>query len=318
MAREIRFGIQTGPQFVSWDALLRYWRAADDLGYQTAYTFDHFLPIAPGGDMGDQWVEDTCLEGWTALTALGALTKQIRVGCLVTGNTYRHPAVLANMATTVDHITNGRLEFGIGAGWYELEHSMYGVPFYSVPERIRRMGEAIEVCKLLWTQHRSNYQGQYYSLNDALSEPKPIQKPHPPVVIGGSGEKLTLRRVARHADTWNSFGSPEVFQKKLEILKQHCDAVGRDFNEIEIQAGAALIIGRDAEAVNQQLASIARTRNVPVERAKQMALAGTPDEVAARLQQYIDVGVTHFLFTGGPYTPERLEVFAQDVMPRFR
>jgi alkanesulfonate monooxygenase SsuD/methylene tetrahydromethanopterin reductase-like flavin-dependent oxidoreductase (luciferase family) len=153
---------------------------------------------------------------------------------MVTGNTYRHPAVLANIGATVDHISHGRLDFGIGAGWNELESNMYGIPLYAPGERIRRLGEACEVVKRLWTETVANFDGKYYQLQDARCEPKPVQKPYPPFVIGGSGEQLTLRVVAQYANIWNFVGgSVDTFLHKVEVLEGHCAAVGCDPSEIE-------------------------------------------------------------------------------------
>ncbi|MCS7001508.1 MAG: LLM class F420-dependent oxidoreductase [Dehalococcoidia bacterium] len=316
--REPRFGIATGPQYVEWSTLKDYWQAADDLGFQTAFTFDHFMPINPGGKKGANWVEDTCLEGWTTLTALGALTKQIRVGCLVTGVTYRHPAVLANMAATVDHIVNGRLEFGIGAAWYELEHKQYGIEFPPAGERIRRLDEALEVCRRLWTERRATFHGRYYSLTDALCEPKPIQKPYPPILVGGSGPKL-LRVVAKHADIWHSFGTIDTFTQKLDILRAHCAELGRDYDAIEKSTIKLLIMADTAAELERATAMASAIFRQPVEQLKRQFCVGTPDEVAAQLQEYIDLGVTHFQFGTIPeYQVRPLEVFAREVMPRFR
>jgi alkanesulfonate monooxygenase SsuD/methylene tetrahydromethanopterin reductase-like flavin-dependent oxidoreductase (luciferase family) len=148
---------------------------------------------------------------------------------MVTGNTYRHPAVLANMGATVDIISGGRLDFGIGAGWNELEHTAYGIPLYAPGERIRRFGEACEVIRLLWTETVANFDGKYYQLKDARCEPKPVQKPYPPFVIGGGGEQLTLRVVAHYADIWNYGGGPvDVFQHKTDLIDQYCAEIGRD------------------------------------------------------------------------------------------
>lgn len=223
MQHRLSFGIKTAPQWTTYDDILRVWLEADSIpSIEHAWAFDHFVPLGPDST-GPQ------LEGWTLLGALAARTEHLRVGLMVTGNTYRHPAVLANIAATVDHISHGRLDFGIGAAWNEMEHEMYGIPFYTTGERIRRLGEACEVCKLLWTETRANFDGKYYHLKDALCEPKPVQKPYPPIVIGGSGEKLTLRVVARYADVWNFFSdSVEEFNHKQEVLAQHCEAVGRD------------------------------------------------------------------------------------------
>ncbi|MGB8345337.1 MAG: LLM class F420-dependent oxidoreductase [Ktedonobacteraceae bacterium] len=221
--KRLSFGIKTAPQWTTYDDILRVWLEADSVpSIEHAWAFDHFVPLGPD-PTGPQ------LEGWTLLGALAARTERLRVGLMVTGNTYRHPAVLANIAVTVDHISHGRLDFGIGAGWNELEHSMYGMQLYAPGERIRRLGEACEVVKLLWTETRANFDGKYYQLKDALCEPKPVQKPYPPIVIGGSGEQLTLRVVARHANIWNFVGgSVEDFRHKQEVLDRHCEAIGRD------------------------------------------------------------------------------------------
>ena len=221
--RPLSFGVKTAPQFTTYDAMLRVWREADDTpDFEHAWLFDHFYTLGPDPNGPD-------LEGWTLLAAYAAQTQRIRVGLMVTGNTYRHPAVLANMGATVDIISNGRLDFGIGAGWNELEHAAYGIPLYTPGERIRRLGEACEVVRRLWTESIANFEGKYYQLHEARCEPKPIQKPYPPFVIGGSGEQLTLRIVAQYADVWNFAGGPvETFTHKSQVLDAHCAAVGRD------------------------------------------------------------------------------------------
>lgn len=226
--KHLRFGIKTAPQFTTYEDILRVWLEADSIPeIEHAWAFDHFIPLGPD-PTGPQ------LEGWTLLGALAARTERLRLGLMVTGNTYRHPAILANIATTVDIISNGRLDFGIGAGWNEQEHAMYGIPLYTTGERIRRMGEACEVIKLLWTETVANFDGKYYQLKDARCEPKPVQKPYPPFVIGGSGEQLTLRIVAQYANIWNFVGGPvDMFRHKIEVLEGHCATVGRDPNTIE-------------------------------------------------------------------------------------
>jgi F420-dependent oxidoreductase-like protein len=228
MATKLRFGIKTAPQYTTYADMLRVWQEADEVPImEHAWLFDHFMPI-----VGDP--TGPCLEGWTLLAAFAALTKRLRVGLMVTGNTYRHPAVLANMAATVDIISNGRLDFGIGAGWNEMEHSAYGIPLYAPGERIRRLGEACEVIRLMWTEKAPSFEGKYYQIKNAYCEPKPVQKPYPPIVIGGSGEQLTLRMVARYADIWNFVGGPvDLFQHKIQVLTEHCNAIGRDPAAIE-------------------------------------------------------------------------------------
>src|SRR5690349_22469768 len=211
---KLRFGIKTAPQHTTYDAMVKVWQDADALPvFEHAWLFDHFAPI------GGLDLDGPCFEGWTLLAAFAAQTKRIRIGQMVTGNTYRHPAVLANMGATVDVISRGRLDFGIGAGWHEGEHAMYGIPLYAPGERIRRLGEACEVIRRLWTEPVANFDGKYYQLKDARCEPKPVQKPYPPYVLGGSGEQLTLRVVAQYASVWNFVGGPvDVFKHKSEVL----------------------------------------------------------------------------------------------------
>lgn len=225
---KLNFGFKTAPQFTTYDDILRVWLEADTVpSLEHAWAFDHFIPL--GSDpTGPQ------LEGWTLLGALAARTERLRLGLMVTGNIYRNPAVLAKMGATVDQISHGRLDFGIGAGWNELECNMYGIPLYKPGERIRRLGEACEVVKLLWTEIVANFDGKYYQLKDARCEPKPIQKPYPPFVIGGSGEQLTLRVVAKYADVWNFVGGGiDTFRHKNEVLNQHCSEIGRDPSAIQ-------------------------------------------------------------------------------------
>lgn len=225
--QKLSFGIKTAPQNTTYEAMLRVWREADSIPViEHAWLFDHFMPL--GSDP-----TGPCLEGWTLLSAFAAVTERVRLGLMVTGNTYRHPAVLANMGATVDIISNGRLDFGIGAGWNETEHGWYGMQLDPPGPRIARLAEACEVIRLLWTQTTSTFEGKFYQLHDARCEPKPVQQPYPPFVIGGSGERKTLNVVARYADVWNFVGgSVEDFQHKMEVLDGHCAQVGRNPGDI--------------------------------------------------------------------------------------
>jgi F420-dependent oxidoreductase-like protein len=225
----LRWGFKTAPQHTTYEAMLKVWQEGDqNPAFEHAWLFDHLSPIQ--GDL-----DGPCFEGWTLLSALAARTERLRLGLMVAGNTYRHPAVHAHQAATVDVISNGRLDFGVGAGWNEYEHSSMGIPLYKPGERIRRLGEACEITKRLFTQHLTDFDGRYYQLKEARLEPKPVQKPYPPFVIGGSGEQLTLRVVAQYADIWNSAGGDvEMFQHKTRVLHEHCAAVGRDPKEIEL------------------------------------------------------------------------------------
>jgi len=242
----LRFGIKTAQQFTTYEDILRVWQEADSIpSIEHAWAFDHFIPLGPD-PTGPQ------LEGWTLLAALAARTERLRVGLMVTGNIYRHPAVLAKMGATVDIISHGRLDFGIGAGWNELECRMYGIPLYPPGERIRRLGEACEVIKRLWRETVANFDGKYYQLKDARCEPKPVQKPNPPFVIGGSGEQLTLRIVAQYANIWNFVGgSVDTLRHKNEVLNGHCAAIGRDPRTIERSIQIAVNYNNPAETLNE-------------------------------------------------------------------
>ena len=229
MTTGLRWGIKTSQQHTTYEAIVPVWKEADaNPVFTHAWLFDHFNPIVGS-------VDGPCYEGWTMLGALAAQTERLRMGLMVAGNTYRNPAVHAHIAATVDLISKGRLDFGVGAGWNVYEHESMGIPLYEPAERIRRLGEACEIAKLLFTQDVSSFDGKYYQLKEARLEPKPVQKPYPPFVIGGGGEQLTLRVVAKYADIWNHGGvDVEVFKHKVEVLHRHCETIGRDPNEIEL------------------------------------------------------------------------------------
>lgn len=282
--RRLRFGVKTMPQYTTYEDILRVWREAEALPiFEHAWAFDHLMPINddPGGP---------CLEGWTLLAALAAQTERLRIGLMVSSNTFRHPAVLAKMGATVDHIAHGRLDFGIGAGWNVTEHEAYGIPLYAPGERIRRLEEACEVVRRLWTEETVDYQGRFYQLTQARCEPKPVQRPTPPFVIGGSGEQLTLRVVARYADIWNyGGGTPEEFAHKSAVLDQHCAAIGRDPAAIE----------RSVQHVLHE-----------------------PDDLAgvrAALSGYIAAGATHLVFyLRAPYPQGIVQRLAAEVAEPLR
>jgi F420-dependent oxidoreductase-like protein len=228
-----------------------------------------------------------CLEGWTLLTALAVQTRRARVGLMVASNTYRHPAVLANMAAALDVISGGRLEFGIGAGWHEGEHRMYGIPLGTAAQRIRALDEACEVMRALWTNEESTFNGRYYSLVDARCDPKPIQRLGPPITIGGTGEKLTLRVVARHANRWNFNGkSVEEFQRLNTVLDDHCRAVGRDPGDI--QRSVQRHLATDLGAAREEVAGYVEAGAAHVVLNPRFPLApGLPDRIAREVVEPI-------------------------------
>ena len=225
----MRYAIKTAPQHTTYKDMLAVWQAADEIDlFESAWTFDHFYPIF------SDWT-GPCMEAWVTTTGLAQATKRIRVGVMVTGNVYRHPAVLANMAASLDIVSDGRLEFGIGAGWNQQECDAYGIELWPLRERFDRFDEALDVIDLLLTQETSNYDGKYYQLAEARCEPKPVQSPRPPFVVGGGGEKRTLRSVARKADHWNfPGGGVEVLKAKKAVLEKHCADLGRNVDDITI------------------------------------------------------------------------------------
>jgi F420-dependent oxidoreductase-like protein len=225
----IHVGLKFSQQMCTIEQQREAWLIADQAGFDHLWDFDHFHPI------GDSPLDGPIFDGWSLLAAMAQATTRVRLGNMVTGNTYRHPAVLAKMATTVDHLSGGRLEFGLGGAWAEVEHTMLGLDFPGVGERLRRLGEACQVIKKLWTEERADFDGRYYRLQGALANPKPVQRPYPPIWIGGGGEQKTLRIVAEHADVWNMAGGTlDVALHKVEVLKRHCDDVGRDPAEIRL------------------------------------------------------------------------------------
>ncbi|HEY4852968.1 MAG TPA: LLM class F420-dependent oxidoreductase [Streptosporangiaceae bacterium] len=225
----MRFGFKTSPQNTTWDAMLEVWRAADDIEvFESGWVSDHFYPMHNSDPSAPR------LEGWTTLTALAQATRRLRMGTLVTGIHYRHPAVLANMAAALDIVSGGRLELGIGAGWNEQESGAYGIELGTPRQRSDRFEEACEVLTgLLSPQETTTFKGSYYELTDARCNPKPVQQPHPPICIGGTGEKRTLRTAARFAQHWNfDGGTPAQFSQARDVLHQHCADAGRDPAEI--------------------------------------------------------------------------------------
>lgn len=224
-----RLAIKTPTHHTTWDRMLEVWRTADEIDlYESAWNFDHFYPIR-----GD--TDGPCLEAWVTLSALAQATRRIRIGSMVTGMHFRHPAITASMASSLDIVSGGRFELGLGAGWYELEADAYGMDLGTVGDRMTRFEEGTEVIHCLLTQDHTDFAGRFYTLNTARNEPKPVQKPRPPIVIGGRGEKRTLRLVARFASMWDAMFTEDdesEWQRLREVMLGHCRDVGRDPAEI--------------------------------------------------------------------------------------
>ena len=256
------------------------WRIADEAGFDHCWCMDHFATLGARDD-------GPIFEAWTVLAAMAAATTRTRIGCAVTGNTYRHPAVLAKAAVTVDHLSGGRLEFGIGAGWAENEHTMLGLPFGTARERADRLEEACQVIRSLWTQDRASFAGRYYRLTGAVAEPKPVQQPHPPLWIGGAGRRRTLRIAARYANVWNApGGSPQEVAELSGVLDRHCADVGRDPAEIR--------------------------------RSVQVRMPATAGELLALAQGYAAAGVSELLLILHAADPAAQAEQAAELLPRLR
>ena len=278
--RPVRFGIKVAQMGGSYAQMREAWLEADRLGFDTAWGHDHVLNQNDVSRPED--------EGWTALAALLALSQRIRGGLMVTANTFRHPSLLAKMATTCDHISGGRVEVGLGAGWFDEEHREYGLELPPVGERMRRREEACQILKGLWTQPRTTFEGRYYQVREAYHEPKPVQRPHPPIVIGASGEKVGLRIVARYADEWNmSKGTPDDFRHKSAVVDDYCRQIGRD--------------------------------PASIERSIQFSPEAMQGDVVAKARGFLEAGATHLIFTCPiPYSAEGARWLWHEVVAKLR
>ena len=312
---KMKFGIQTSLNNVEWREIEDMWKFLDrDTKFHSAWTFDHFVPPGPGQD-----ANANCFEGWSALAALAAVTDRIRLGCLVTGVTYREPAVLAKMAATIDHISNGRLEFAIGAAWHGGEHEMYGIPFPPVKERQDRLEEAMELIRLLFhAEGRVNFTGKYYSLKEAVFVPRTVRLPHPPIMIGGGGEKRTLRAVARYGDVMNVFGTPDAVKQKIEVLERHCRDAGRNPAEIEKTISATVIVSDNQGLIDRVAAMSGGGMGLSVDEAKTVLPIGSATHVRGVVEAYAAVGVTTIIAqTQGPWKREVYQRMNDEVVSAF-
>lgn len=288
----------------SWADTLDLVRHAEATGWDGAWFADHFMPNTPEATGPTN-------ECWTTIAALAAAIPRIRLGALVTGNTYRHPAVLANIAATADNISGGRIVLGLGAGWQQNEHEKYGIPFYDLKGRMDRFEEACQVVTSLLREERTTFEGTFYQVTDAPLDPKPVQQPLP-LLIGGGGEKRTLRIAARYANEWNVWGTPETLRQKMGVLDRHCADVGRDPGHIQRSAQALLFMSDDPGA-KEKAAKSGRA-----------AIGGTPADIRDVMQEYNDAGVSEFIvpdFTLGRSIDQRkatMDTFIQEVTKGLR
>jgi F420-dependent oxidoreductase-like protein len=307
----LRFGIQLQAQRTTWTAYREAVQTVEALGFDTVWNFDHLLPFAGPDDQ-------PCFETLTTLTGMAMATSRIRIGTLVNGVLYRDPATLAKSAALIDQISGGRLEFSLGAAWAEREFRAYGLPFPPVGERMARLREALDIVRLLWTQERTTYEGQYYQIDNAPCSPGPLQQPHPPIMVGGSGDR-TLKIAARYADEWNCIGSPAFCAERIAALRANCAAIGRDPDSIIISVHPNLAIARTREEAEDKAHRFATSLNLRLDGQLDRWLVGTPAEIRAQIQAYKDVGVTHWIAgLGAPFDFDGLRLFSEDVIPAFR
>ena len=308
----IRFGLQTGQQGVAWEDMLGLWQKADAWGYDSLWNFDHFYPIFVDP-------EGPCLEGWTSLAALAQATRRARIGTMVSGNTYRHPCVTAKMAATLDHISGGRFNLGIGAGWFEREHRDFGIDFKTVPGRLAALEEALRIIRGMLTEPRTTVHGKHYTVTDAIGLPKGVQQPHPPIMIGGTGKKVLLRIVAQYADMWNAGAGPDEMRSLIEVIARHGERVRRDPAQIEKTTLLPLCYRAAPEREQFVCQVMASMRQTTPEQARRQIMIGQKQECLDTVQRYTRAGVTHFIFMlFVPHFEQEIQAFAEEVIPAVR
>jgi len=308
----LKFGLQhpnftfdgQGAEIV--DRLRTLTQRAESLGFDSFWVMDHFHQIQNVGE-----VQEPMLEGWTTQSVVAGFTNKIKLGTLVTGIVYRYPSVLAKIGASLDVLSNGRLFMGIGAAWNVDEATAYGIPFPPVKERMQRLEEAVQIISKMWTEELTTFNGRFYQLRDAYCNPKPIQKPHPPIMIGGSGERRTLRLVAKYGDACNLFGSVETVKKKFEVLRDHCRSVGRDYDSILKTKLGHVIIDKDKEKVTEAV------RGIPEDRLREYTIYGTPDEVRKQIEALGEAGLEYLIVNLEPGRElQALDLFASEVVKK--
>ncbi len=303
----MRFSIWPNPA-QSWDDVHDISAHCEQTGWDGVYFADHFMPNSEGL----QPLDGNMLECWSVIAALAATVPRVRLAPLVTSVTYRHPAVLANIAAAVDQVSHGRLTLGVGAGWQLNEHEVYGIPLGSVRERMDRFTEAVQILGSLLSQSRTTFAGEYFQLEDAPCQPAPVQD-RLPLLIGGGGERRTLRIAAQYADEWNAWTTPELLAHKLSVLREHCEQIGRDPGEIHVSTQAAMYLSTDKQWLDDKRQAAAG----------RPAIIGTPAEVTDIVAQYRDAGADELIVpdaTLGSMARKKdtCDLFMQEVAPAFR
>src|SRR2546428_2528233 len=289
----------------AYETMMRVAQEADALGYHSIWLYDHFHTVPTP-------MQEITFECWTSTAALARDTRRVRLGQMVTCNSYRNPALLAKMASTVDALSHGRLEVGIGAGWYKEEYVAYGYPFPSTHERLERLREAVQVILAMWTQEKANFEGTYYQVRGAINQPKGVQKPHIPLLIGGGGEKVTLKLVAQYADACNIGGDIPTIRHKLDVVNQHCEDVGRDYTSIRRTSSSICVIGESEEAA---LASLKPYQRDIVTLMRASAMIGPPETIRRRIAELEDAGIQELIIWFPDAAKlESLRLFARECM----
>lgn len=297
------------PPHDQWATVMRVAQDIERLGYESAWVYDHFHTVP-------EPTQEPTLEAWSVMAGLAAATDTIRLGQMCTCNSYRPPAYMAKVASTIDVMSGGRLEFSIGAGWYEHEYLAYGYPFPSGGTRIAQLNEAVQIIKKMWSDDEATFEGKHFSVHGAINRPKPLQKPHPPLWIAGGGERKTLRVVAEHANYSNFGADSATFASKSRILEEHCEAVGRDYGEIGRTAIRHFIVGENEADVASKVARVAQQSGVGEERIRSGYTCGTPAELTAALGELKDLGCVHVqVFFPDVVWGDGLARFAAEVIP---
>jgi len=296
---------------LQWDDVKDAILSADDLGFDAMWAPDHYM----------HGVDNAILEGWTLLSWTASRT-DMRVGPLVACNDYRNPALLAKMAATLDVISDGGVTLGIGAGWFEREYEAYGWEFRDGFERLMRLDESIQLIRTMWNDDEPTFDGEHYQINGAYCEPGPVQEPNPPIMVGGAGEEITLKLVAKRADAWNLGGPIEPYSHKVDVIKDHCETVGRDFDEIEITYDGHVLCTRDEEKLDRMLNRVGPedvTSWDDVDDVDDLAVViGSPEQCAEQIEKLVNLGVSRFQFWFVDYPDmDGMELFANEVMPEF-
>ncbi len=298
------------PQIIN--SLKKLATTAENNGFDSFWVMDHFHQIPMIGK-----VEDPMLESWTTLSVVARLTTKIKLGTLVTGIMYRYPAVLAKVAATLDVLSKGRLFMGIGAAWNEDESRAYGIHFPPASERLSRLEEAVQIIRKMWTEEPSaSFNGKYYQIHNAYCNPKPIQKPSPPILVGGGGERKTLKIVAKYADACNLFGSAETVKRKLNILKEHCKTIGRDYDSILKTKLSIIVVEDDKQTSEKKIEKI--FKGIPEEQIREFAISGTPEDVLRQIELFEQVDIQYLIVDLDPTRElEALDVFANKIIKKF-